>query len=176
MGLDLRVLGFIRVVREARGIGELLDGCAKVVRHVDVEMRWFYVICAGIPAALGVLFFSLDGWIPSVGLVAIAVGFMFAGWPVSITVVTPQRVVLRAPLRRIVVDSDNLRSLKAKAKDDWRAQIVLRTHRGLPIGYRQDRFSDAAGLAAVMLSIAQASRPGVVHPDAERLLVRTANK
>ena len=143
--------------------------------HHDAEMKWFYLVCAGLPGGLGLLLWAVTGSLPPLILVGIAVLFCVFGWPTKALVATDRlEVVFRAPARKVTVRPENLRVVKAMGAKDGRAHLNLRTRGRFPIGYRQSSYTDAPELAAAVEGIVHAAPKAVVKPGALLLLERLA--
>lgn len=143
--------------------------------HVDSEIRWFYGIVAGLPAAASLLALTKRG-----GLVISLVGFvivlivLLVGWPLSARVLSDGMVRFRRPLGTVTLSGSSLRRIRVANAGEWGEHLVL-TGRGLiPVGYRQSQFSGTAELAAAVLSIAHEARSARIDPHALTVLKRTA--
>ncbi len=145
--------------------------------HYDAEMKWFYLICAGLSGGLGLLLWAVTGSLPPLILVGIAVLFCVLGWPTKAVAHTDRlEVIFRAPARKVTVRPENLKAVKVVSAGDWRAHLSLRTRGQLPIGYRQSKYSDAPDLAASVRKLIQAAPEVVVNPGALSLLDRLASR
>ena len=143
--------------------------------YVDSEIRWFYGIVAGLPAAASLLPLTKKGGlgISLVGFVIVLI-ILLVGWPLSARVLPDGTVRFRRPLGTVTLSTSTLRSIRVANAGEWGEHLVLVGRGPVPVGYRQSKFSGAVELAAAVLSIAQEARSAKIDPRALTLLERTA--
>jgi hypothetical protein len=140
----------------------------------DKEIRWFYGIELGLPSLVALLVLIQGEWRVIGALFVTIVGFMYLGWPLSAEITRKGTIIFHGLLRHVEMDSKYLASVKASGPHDYRAHIVLRNRRQLPIGYRCRKYENAPELAQAILVLIEKAPDAKVTDDALKLLRQTA--
>lgn len=141
--------------------------------YKDKEVVWLYAI-VGIPSAVVVLLAIIQGeWI-AVGLTVLAVlSFAYLGWPIW-ALIDGDTLLLKTPLRRVLISPQKLLSVKVVGARDYRAHLSFRTKMNIPVGYRCRQYESAPELAQKVLNIIEKAPQAKVSPDALKLLRKVA--
>lgn len=143
--------------------------------HKDIEIVWFYRIVLGITGFSLLLVTLNHAWYIALFHILIIAGIAYVGWPLSATIVDDDTIVFKNLLRRVKITPVSIVSVKAIGVRDYRAQLRLRNHGDITIGYRCRQFESSSLLARTIMNIVNQAPDVKVQPDALKLLQQVAN-
>jgi hypothetical protein len=142
--------------------------------YKDKEIVWFYYIVLGLLGITFLLVVTDRAWLLSLIIVVFILGFAYFGWPLSAQIVDQDKVVFKGLLKKTIVTPESIASVGIVGAHDYRAQLRLRNHHDVQIGYRCRQYDRSSELARVILDIIEQAPKAKINPEAKKLLQQVA--